>query len=259
MLEPEAGAQTLGIKGVLMSTEPVVFLPGMMCDARLFAPQIGDLSRDRVVSVAPITQGERIEEIASGLLDHLPARFALAGLSMGGIVAMEILRRAPDRVTRIALMDTNALAETPQSSAGYEPLVAKLRAGMVAEAVDMMLGDNVLAPGAHRLEVLAQVVEMAGMIGPETLVRQVRALQRRRDYQAVLRRCQVPALVLCGAADTLTPPRRHEFMAGLIPGAALCLIEGAGHLPVLERPAETNAALRGWLAQPLMLHRRAEA
>jgi pimeloyl-ACP methyl ester carboxylesterase len=241
-----------------MSGEPVVFLPGMMCDARLFAPQIADLGRDTVVSVAPISRGDRIEDIASGLLDHLPRRFALAGLSMGGIVAMEILRRAPDRVTRIALMDTNPLAETPHSSAGYEPLVAKLRAGMMSEAVAMVLGADVLAPGPRRLEVLALVAEMAVALGPDTLVRQVRALQRRRDYQAVLRRCAVPALVLCGAADTLTPPRRHEFMAGLIPGAALCVIEGAGHLPVLERPAETTAALRGWLAQPLVLHRRAE-
>ncbi|MFB9151031.1 alpha/beta fold hydrolase [Roseovarius ramblicola] len=233
-----------------MNSDPIVFLPGMMCDARLFAPQIADLGRDRVVCAAPITHGERIEEIVSGLLDHLPGRFALAGLSMGGIVAMEILRRTPERVTRIALMDTNPLAETPQSSAGYEPLVAKLRAGMIAEAVEMVLGQDVLAPGPGRTEVLAQVVEMAETLGPDTLVRQVRALQRRRDYQAVLRRCQVPALVLCGAADGLTPQRRHEFMAGLIPGADLCVIDGAGHLPVLERPAETNAALCAWLEQP---------
>jgi pimeloyl-ACP methyl ester carboxylesterase len=241
-----------------MSGDPVVFLPGMMCDARLFAPQIADLGRDRVVSVAPITRGERIEEIASGLLDHLPQRFALAGLSMGGIVAMELLRRAPERVTRIALMDTNPLAETPQSSVGYEPLIAKLRAGLVSEAVEMVMGRDVLAPGAGRVGVLALMAEMAAALGPDTLVRQVRALQRRRDYQAVLRRCHVPALVLCGAADGLTPPRRHEFMAGLIPAADLCVIDGAGHLPVLERPAETNAALRGWLARPLPLHRRAE-
>ena len=242
-----------------MSSDPVVFLPGMMCDARLFAPQIAELGRDTVVSVAPITRGERIEEIASGLLDHLPGRFALAGLSMGGIVAMEILRRAPGRVTRIALMDTNALAETPQSSAGYEPLVAKLRAGMIAEAGGMVLGQDVLAPGSGRVEVLAQVVEMAEALGADMLVRQVRALQRRRDYQPELRRCQVPALVLCGAADGLTPPRRHEFMAGLIPGAELCVIDNAGHLPVLERPAETTAALRGWLTRPLMLQRRTDA
>ena len=77
-------------------TEPLVFLPGMMCDARLFGPQIAELSADHCVTIAPVTQGERIEEIASGLLDQLPARFALAGLSMGGIVAMELLRRAPD-------------------------------------------------------------------------------------------------------------------------------------------------------------------
>ncbi|MDP5347958.1 MAG: alpha/beta hydrolase, partial [Paracoccaceae bacterium] len=84
--------------------DPLVLLPGMMCDARLFAPQVTDLSRDHAVTIAPITQGERIEEIASGLLDILPAKFALAGLSMGGIVAMELLRRAPERITRIALM-----------------------------------------------------------------------------------------------------------------------------------------------------------
>jgi pimeloyl-ACP methyl ester carboxylesterase len=94
-------------KGYYMTHDPVVFLPGMMCDARLFTQQLTDLSRNTAVTVAPITGGDRVEEIASGLLDVLPRRFALAGLSMGGIVAMENLRRAPDRVSRIALMDTN--------------------------------------------------------------------------------------------------------------------------------------------------------
>jgi len=231
-----------------MSNDPVVFLPGMMCDARLFAPQLADLGRDRAVTVAPITHGERIEEIASNLLDVLPARFALAGLSMGGIVAMEVLRRAPDRVVKLALMDTNPLAETPQSASGYEPLVAKLRAGLIPEAVEMMLGGDVLAPGPQRAEVLALAVEMARGLGAETVIRQVRALQRRRDYQAVLRRCKVPALVLCGAEDRLTPPRRHSFMVDLIPEATLCLIDGAGHLPVLEQPTAVNVALRDWLS-----------
>src|SRR6056297_3178186 len=116
----DARAASAG-RGASEMQEPVVLLPGMLCDARLYGPQLAALSPHHAVTVAPITGGERIEEIASGLLDLLPKRFALAGLSMGGIVAMEILRRAGDRVTRIALMDSNPLAETPQSSADLEP------------------------------------------------------------------------------------------------------------------------------------------
>ena len=115
--------------------EPLVFLPGMMCDARLFGPQLAAFSADTPVMVAPVTYGERVEEIASTLLDVLPKRFALAGLSFGGIVAMEILRRAPDRVMRLALMDTNPLAETPQMAAMREPQIVKVRAGRLSSVM----------------------------------------------------------------------------------------------------------------------------
>lgn len=230
--------------------EPLVLLPGMMCDARLFAPQIEAFSLDRAVMVAPVTGGGRIEEIASNLLDVLPRRFALAGLSMGGIVAMELLNRAPKRISRLALMDTNALSETPQSAAGYEPLIIKLKSGAIDEAVQAVIGPETLAPGAGRMAVMAQMAEMARAVGAEAAIRQVRAIQRRRDYQAALRRCKVPALVLCGAHDRLTPVRRHELMAGLIPDAELLVIENAGHLPVLEAPEAVNAALTAWLARP---------
>lgn len=233
--------------------EPLVFLPGMMCDARLFGPQIAELSADHCVTVAPVTQGERIEEIASGLLDQLPARFALAGLSMGGIVAMELLRRAPDRITRIALMDTNPLAETPQVAAAREPQIVGVRTGRLEQVMRDELKPNYLAPGSHRGEVLDLVMDMALTLGPETFVRQSRALQRRRDQQGTLRKCKVPTLVLCGAHDALCPVKRHTFMAELIPYAKLVVIEGAGHLPTLETPAETTLALRAWLKQPMVL------
>ena len=233
--------------------DPLVLLPGMMCDARLFAPQIFDLSRDHAVMVAPITQGERIEEIASSLLDVLPAKFALAGLSMGGIVAMELLRRAPERITRLALMDTNPLAETPQTAAAYEPLIIGARAGRLDEVLRGFMKPDYLAPGPQRLAVLNQVIEMGRDLGPEVMVRQVRALQRRRDQQPTLRRCKVPTLILCGAFDTLTPLKRHAFMADLIPYARLEVIEEAGHLPTLEAPEATTAALRVWLKQPFVL------
>jgi len=233
--------------------EPLVLLPGMMCDARVFGPQIAELSSDTAVMVAPVTMGERIEETASALLDILPKRFALAGLSMGGIIAMEILRRAPDRVTRIALMDTNPLAETPVSAANREPQIVKVRSGRLTEVMRDNIQPSHLAPGPYRGEVLDLVMDMAQTLGSEVFIRQSRVLQRRKDQQATLRKCRVPALVLCGAHDTLCPPKRHEFMAELIPYARLTVLEDSGHFPTLEQPAETTAALRSWMDQPYVL------
>ena len=161
--------------------EPLVFLPGMMCDARLFGPQIAELSSEFSIMVSPVTRGERIEEIASGLLDELPARFALAGLSMGGIVAMELLRRAPDRVSRLALLDTTPLAETPQAATAREPQIVKVRAGRLQEVVRDEMLPNYLGPGPFRNEISELVMDMADALGPDTFVRQSRALQRRRD------------------------------------------------------------------------------
>lgn len=234
-------------------SEPLVLLPGMMCDARLFGPQIAALSPDTVVIAAPITGGERIGEIASGLLDQLPLRFALAGLSMGGIVAMEILRRAPDRVTRIALMDTNPLAETPQVAANREPQIVKVRTGGLREVMRDEMKPNYLAPGPQREEILELVLEMALGLGPEVFCRQSRALQKRGDQQTVLRKSEIPALILCGAHDRLCPVKRHEFMAELMPNAQLVVLENSGHLPTLEEPERVTAALREWLGKPLIL------
>jgi pimeloyl-ACP methyl ester carboxylesterase len=233
--------------------EPLVFVPGMMCDARLFGPQIAAFSADTAVTVAPITQGERIEEIASALLDVLPQRFALAGLSMGGIVAMELLRRAPDRVTRIALMDTNPLAETPQVAAAREPQIVAARTGRMLEVMREEMKPKYLAPGPARQDILDLVIDMANALGSEVFVRQSRALQRRPDQQKTLRKCRVPALVLCGVHDALCPVKRHEFMAELIPNATLQVLEHSGHMPTLEQPEETTHALRNWMAQPMML------
>lgn len=226
--------------------DPLVLLPGMMCDARLFGPQIAELSSEGPLTVAPIGHSDRIEDLACDLLQVLPQKFALAGLSMGGIVAMEILRRAPERVCRLALMDTNPLAETPQSAAGYEPMIVGARAGRLDDVLRGFMRPDYLAPGPQRAEVLALMREMGLYLGAETFVRQARALQRRRDQQNTLRRCKVPTLVLCGEHDGLTPVKRHRFMAELIPDARLEIIADAGHLPTLENPDATTRALRSW-------------
>ncbi|WP_322865462.1 alpha/beta fold hydrolase [Aquicoccus sp. G2-2] len=228
-------------------SDTLLLVPGLMCDARLYGPQVEALSRETGVMVACATHGERIEEIASEILMGAPQKFALAGLSMGGIVAMEILRRAPDRVTRLCLMDTNPLAETPQSAAAYEPMIVGVKAGRLDEVMRGFLKPDFLAPGPKRLEVLAKMAEMTADLGPEVFLRQVRALQRRRDQQATLRKCAVPTLVMCGAHDRLTPVKRHTFMAELIPNAELEIVEDAGHVPTLEAPDAVTARLRRWL------------
>lgn len=233
--------------------EPLLLIPGMMCDARLYTPQITEFSAQRAVHVASVTKCETIEEMAKKVLDSAPAHFALAGLSMGGMVAMEILHRAPERVTRVALMDTNSQSETPAIAASREPQIVGVMAGRLAEVMGDVMRPEYLAAGPRRNEILALTQQMAVVLGEGEFVRQSRALQRRPDQQKTLRKIRMPALVLCGAEDRLTLPRRHEFMSELIPYATLRIIDGAGHIPTLEAPEATNAALREWLDAPLVL------
>ncbi|WP_420586678.1 alpha/beta fold hydrolase [Ruegeria sp.] len=233
--------------------EPLVLLPEMMCDARLFEPQISALSRQRAVMVAPVSVGERIEEIASALLDQLPHRFALCGLGMGGVVALELVRRAPDRISRLCLMATDAQADTPQLAAMREEYLVGAKAGRLEDVMCRIIGSDSMAPGPQRIPILNQVISMAQDHGPEVFERQIRALQRRPDQQAELRQIKVQSLVLCGAHDTLTPVRRHSFMADLIPNAELKVIADAGHLPTLETPEIVNGALADWLSTPVPL------
>ncbi|EBA09980.1 alpha/beta fold hydrolase [Sagittula stellata] len=233
--------------------ESVVFLPDILCDARLFGPHLADLSRSRAVMTAALTEGERIEEIASALLDVIPKRCALAGQGLGGIVAMEIVRRAPDRVTRLCLMDTTPLADTPQQAAERDPLIVRARAGKSGSVFAEALRLADLAPGPWRAEISALLQEMAAGLGVEVMTRQIRALQRRRDQQSTLRKIAVPTMVLCGASNRQLPVKRHEFMAELIPGAALRVIEGAAHMSVLEQPDAAADALAEWLSMPLVL------
>ncbi len=230
-------------------SEPLLLLPGMMCDARLFGPQIMAFGQERAIHLPPVGLHDRIEAIAEAVLAGAPHRFALAGLSLGGIVAMEIARVAPNRVTRLALMDTNPLAETPAMAADREPQIARVMAGLLPEVMQEEMKPNYLAPGPGRQEVLELVMQMAMDQGEGVFVRQSRALQRRIDQQSTLRKLNIPTLVLCGEHDALCPVKRHEFMAELIPSADLMIIPGAGHLPTLEQPNATSAALEAWLAR----------
>jgi pimeloyl-ACP methyl ester carboxylesterase len=234
-------------------TEPLVLMPGLMSDERVFAPLFRAFGSERAIMTAPIAQGERIEQIASGLLDQLPERFALAGHSMGGIVAMEVMKRIPGRITRLCLMNTEPLPETPAIAAKREPLIVGAQAGRLDEVMRDMMPPDFLAPGPARIEIQNLLADMAEDLGADVFVAQSRALQKRPDQQGTLRRCKVPTRIICGDSDSLTPVRRHEFMAQLMPDAVLSIIQGAGHFPMLEQPEQTIQALRDWFDQPLIL------
>ncbi len=225
----------------------------MMCDARLFAAQTAAFSAARTIIHGTMTRGRTMTEIAEAVLEDAPGEFALAGLSMGGIVAMEMMRLAPERITRLALMDTNPLAETPETAANREPQIVAARAGRLDAVMRDEMKPRYLAPGAGRGAVLEVVMDMATSLGPDVFVRQSRALQKRPDQTATLKKITVPTLILCGRHDTLCDVRRHEFMRDLVPGAVLEIVEDAGHLPPLEQPQATTAAIERWLTDTLLL------
>ena len=227
--------------------EPLLFLPGMMCDARVFASQIAKFSPERPVMAAPLTGRNLISGLAEDILAHAPPRFALAGLSMGGITAMEIVRQAPERVSRLALMDTNPLAETDQRAAERIPQIDRVLAGGLRQVIRDEMKPCYLTDGPNKGHILDLCMAMAEDLGIEAFVSQSLALQQRRDQSDTLRTVQVPTLILCGVDDSLCPIERHEMMRDLIPAARLAVIPAAGHLPTLEQPELTNRELTQWL------------
>lgn len=226
---------------------PLMLVPGMMCDARLFAPQAAALGTHRAIHVATITGHDSIAALAGEVLAHAPPRLALAGLSMGGIVAMEVFTQAPARVERLALLETSPRAELPEVKARRGAQMEKARAGAMLDVLrDEMVPNDLAHPERHP-DLTRLCMELAEGLGAEVFLRQSLALRDRPDRQEALQQVGVPALVLCGRYDRLCPVARHELMHGLIPGSRLHIVEDAGHLPVLEKPEETNTALVRWL------------
>ena len=232
-------------------TEPLLLLPGLANDARIFFHQLVTLSLSRPVTVLPL-MGALVEDMSLAVLRDAPAHFALAGHGLGGTVALDVVRRAPDRVTRIILISTDPLSETPQAAAAREARMVQARAGRLREAIQAEVPPSALFDGPSRADVLEVLADMARVLGAEAFIAQSRAMQRRPDHQKTLRRFLVPALMIGGAADTIVPPRRQGFIAELMPKGRFHRIDDAGHVPTLESPDAVSEAMDAFLDEPVL-------
>ena len=231
-----------------MSRVPLVLLPGLLCDRALWQAQIEALQDIADIQVADLTRADTFEGMAENVLARAPARFALAGLSMGGYLTFEILRRARGRVMRVALLDTSARADTPELKRRRTLFVAHAKRGKF-KGVTPQLIQNWVSPKsiARDPKIVDAVQDMTLRVGADAFCRQQNAIMGRPDSRAELNLIQCPALVLCGSEDQATPLELSREMAADIPSAQLVVFEECGHLATMEKPAETSAAMRRWL------------
>ena len=230
--------------------EPLLLLSGLLSDGALWRAQVDDLADVAAPVIPDLSRDDTIAGMARRALAAVPAaRFAVAGLSMGGYVALEIMRQAPGRVARLALLDTSARTDTPEQARRRREAIALAEGGGFDGVADRML-PNLVHPDRLSDEGLVSAIRaMAGRLGKDGFLRKQRAIMGRVDSRPDLPRVACPTLVLCGREDASAPLALSEEMAVLVAGAWLEVVERCGHMSAMERPAEVTGALRRWLME----------
>ena len=231
----------------MAETLPIMLVPGLICSPRIYAPVIPALWRLGPVMVANHVRDDSMAAIARRILAEAPPRFALAGHSMGGYIAFEIMRQAPERVARLALLNTQARPDTPEASARRRTMMTRAREGEYHAVVEE-LSANFVHPSRRGDERLGKITrDMADDVGIEGFVRQQTAMIARPDSRPTLTAIRCPTLVLTSDTDNMIPNSLSTEMADEIAGSSLVVIDDCGHLPQLEQPEETAQALLEWL------------
>ena len=224
-----------------------MLVPGLLCDPALWAHQTRCLSPLVECLVPDVTRQDSIEGLAQAVLAQAPARFALAGLSLGGIIAHAIMAIAPARVTQLALVATTARPDTAEQTARRQHLIGLAQQGDF-DLIPRALLPTLLHPARMAdPELERTVMAMADAVGATAFIRQITAVMHRPDRRPQLAGYRLPTLVLCGREDAITPLVMAEEMAAAIPGSKLAVVEECGHLATLERPQAVTALLRHWL------------
>ena len=226
--------------------KPLILIPGMMCDARLFKPQMSVIHGETII-ISSITSHDTMFDLARQVLQNAPPEFILGGLSMGGIVAMEVLRQAPERISGLILMDTNPLAEIKEVQLRRQPQIEKAQAGNLIDVMRDEMIPNYFSGSQNNQELFDLCLDMALSLGPEVFIKQSISLRDRPDQTETLKKYKGPTLIMHGEYDKLCPSSRHELMYQLMPQAHYEVIKNAGHLPTVERPEDTNNVLKEWL------------
>ncbi|MBK7188857.1 MAG: alpha/beta fold hydrolase [bacterium] len=225
----------------------LLLLPGLLNDSRLWQRQIDDLADFAAISVGDLTVADTITALAAAVLAAVPApRFALAGLSMGGYVALEIMRQAPERVRALALLDTTARPETSRSREARQALIDLAETDF--PAVSTTLLPKMVHPSRlDDVTVVETIHAMAASVGKAAYLRQQAAIMHRADSRPFLHEIKCPTLVLCGRQDVVTPVEVHQELVDSIAGASFTVIDQCGHLSPLGQPQQVTDALKGWL------------
>lgn len=232
---------------------PLVLLPGLGCDGRVFAAQVADISSRRSVLVVRLPDGDTIPEIVAGLLRQMPPRFALAGLGLGGLIALQMASLADDRVDRLALLGVDARPEGPRTVATRDVETARIKAGLLRRVLTDDIAPPLVGTGPSRLAAQSIFVEMGIALGPDSVLAQSRLMARRPDMTHLLDDVVCPALVLSGEADRRCPPSRAELMATRLRQGRADVVAEAGHLAPIEAADAVTAALQRWLTDALVL------
>ena len=230
-----------------MQKPTLILLPGLLCDAALWGPQTAALADIADIAVADLTQGDSMGAMADAVLRAAPPKFALAGLSMGGYVAFEVMRRAPARIEKLALLDTSARPDTPEQKKARHDLMALARQGDFKGVTPRLLPRWVHPSRVTDRTLAETVTSMTQRVGRDAFLRQQTAIMNRPDSRPGLVDIACPTLVLCGHDDQPTPLDRHREIAADIADARLVVVPECGHLSTLERPEIVNREMRAWL------------
>ncbi len=229
-----------------MPKHELVLIPGLVCDEKIWFNQVDHLGDIANCTIPKVAGSDTISGLANEVLTSAPEYFAVAGFSMGGYVALQMLRQAPNRITRLALLDTSSRADAPEKKDARLKTIGACEHGKFSEIIADML-NVLLHPSRQKSDLARFVLKMADRVGPEAFIRRHKAIMSRRDSKDILQGCSVPVRVICGRQDAMSSVEEHADIAEFAPMGRLSIIEECGHMSPIESPYATSALMRDWL------------